>query len=615
MVDGAPSDALYSMYSRDVKMYILGINSAYHESAAGLLHDGALEAAAEEERFNRSKHGKPARVDNPDQLPLGALRFCLEEAGRRAGRRVSLGEVEHLGYSLDLEARRAQNSAHRHPYTPLAGDFGDPQGEALFHRRLRAVAGRLSRRGFRGRFHFLPHHDCHAASAFFVSPFEEAAVLVIDGIGEFDSTTLYHGAGNQLARRESLPYPHSLGFVWEKLSKFLGFTEYDAAKVMGLASYGDPEPFRHAFRSLVQVKGGGFTVNDRVARLRLEDYAPLEAHFGLPKRQQPVEEAAESVRPYADLAAALQEVTQEVVLALARRARQLTGMRRLCLAGGVALNCVANGRLLASGLFDQVFIQPAAHDGGTALGACYLVWHQVLGRPRSEPVLSPYLGPEFSAAEIERALGARGLRCEQRPDVEAATARLLAAGKVVGWFQGGMELGPRALGNRSILADPRRPEMVALLNRKVKHREPFRPFCPSVLAAKADDWFDIRGSRLPAAYMLATYPVRPERRRQIPAVTHVDGTSRAQLVDPATNPRFHRLIEEFERLTGVPVLLNTSFNDGEPIVCSPADAVRTFLATRIDVLVAGDFIVHREANQVEAAVPDLPLTDYFERLR
>lgn len=596
-------------------MYILGLNSAYHESAACLVRDGELVAAAEEERFSRRKHAKPARVDNSGELPLAAIRFCLAEAGRRAGEELTLARIEHVGYSLDFEARRAAHSTHRHPYPLPAGDFGSPEGESLFCRRGSSVADRLRRRGFRGRFHFLPHHACHAASAFFVSPFEEAAVLVIDGIGEFDSTTLYHGRGNRLTRLEGLPYPHSLGFLWEKLAKFLGFSEYDACKVMGLASYGDPGRFREPFRRLVQLTPEGFTVDDAVARFRIEDYALLEALLGLAGRSRPVEEAEDEARPYADLAATLQEVTEEAVLTLARRARERTGSRRLCLAGGVALNCVANGRLLASGLFDQVFIQPAAHDGGTALGACYRLWNQHLDGPRRYLFNSPYLGPEFSAAEIEKALAARGLRYEKSGAVEAEAARLLAGGKVVAWFQGAMELGPRALGNRSILADPRRPEMVALLNRKVKHREPFRPFCPSVLAGKAGEWFELAGCTLPAAYMLAAYRVHPQRRQEIPAVIHVDGTSRVQLVSPEVNPRYHRLIEEFERLTGVPILLNTSFNDGEPIVCSPADAVRTFLATGIDVLVAGDWVVHRQANQVEAAIPDLPLSDYFERLR
>jgi carbamoyltransferase len=303
------------------------------------------------------------------------------------------------------------------------------------------------------------------------------------------------------------------------------------------------------------------------------------------------------------------------VLAVAADLKRRTGARHLCLAGGVALNCVANGKLIESGLYEEIFVQPAAHDAGTAIGAAFLIWNQILGEPRGEAFATPYLGPSFSDDEIRAALDARGLAYRQHEQVEAEAARLIADNQVVGWFQGAMEIGPRALGNRSILADPRREDMVGTLNVKVKHREPFRPFCPSVLAHKAGEWFAIERPELPAAYMLTAHAVREEKRAAIPAVTHVDGTSRMQLVSAESNPRFFRLITEFERLSGVPVVLNTSFNDDEPIVCAPADAVNTFLGTRIDALVAGSLVALKADNAVDERIADLPLTTYFENLR
>ena len=596
-------------------MLILGINSAYHESSACLLVDGELVAAAEEERFNRSKHGKPARVDNPHELPTAAIRFCLDVGGERLGRRLSLRDVDHAATSFDPEARLRRNLEHTSSYPIPEGDFGSDAGERTFHRLVSRTEGELRRRGFRGTFTALPHHDCHAASAFLVSPFEEAAVLVVDGIGEFESTTLYHGQGSRLRRLHSLVYPNSLGLLWEKICIFSGFSEYDACKLMGLASYGRPEPFRAAFARVLRVEDGGFEVDDETARLRSRDCSALADLFGMPPLTERVREITEATQPYADLAAALQEATEEALLALARDARERTGSTNLCMAGGVALNCVANGRLLAEGPFEEVFIQPAAHDAGTALGAALLLWTRDLGGERSNVFRSPYLGPRFSDEEIEAALAERGLVYRRSDHVEADTAELLTRGNVISWFQGAMELGPRALGNRSILADPRDPETVERINLRVKHREPFRPFCPSVLAEEADDWFEIEGPAGPASYMLAAYPVRPGREERIPAVCHIDGTCRIQRVEAEVNPRYHRLIREFRDRTGVPVLLNTSFNDSEPIVCTPRDAVRTFLGTRIDYLVAGPFVVAKADNRVPEEIPELPLTEYFERLR
>ncbi|MDP6845841.1 MAG: carbamoyltransferase C-terminal domain-containing protein [Candidatus Nanoarchaeia archaeon] len=572
--------------------YILGLNSAYHESSVCLIKDGEIVAIAEEERFNRKKHGKSARTDNPDELPVKALNYCLEKAG------ITLTDVHYVGYSLNPKVRLQKNANHKHPYKVTSEDFGTKEGEELFYQKNLEVENKVKELGFSGRFLYLNHHDCHAASSYIVSEFKEAAVMVVDGIGEFESTTLYKGTGNKLEKIQSLEFPNSLGFLWEKLSKYLGFSEYDACKVMGLASYGDSKVFQDRIRKLIDVKENGtFTIDDTIIQFRNEDYSGLESLFGLDKRSEPVRKVGKRTQDYADLAAALQEVTEEVVIKLARTIKDETGAKNLCLSGGVALNCVANGKLLEERIFEDVFVQPAANDAGTALGAAFYIWNQVLNKPRESIFDSACLSAEFSDEEIKNTLDEGSLSYELVEDVTKKAAQLLAEGNVVSWFQGAMEVGPRALGNRSILCDPRKKDAVALLNHKVKHREAFRPFCPSVLVDKASEWFDLNGTiPSPAKYMLSAFNVLDYRKGIIPAVTHVDGTARIQAVQKDT--KYYRLIEEFEKLTGVPVVLNTSFNDQEPIVCNPEDAVKTFLKTRIDYLVIGNFIVSRgEQNE------------------
>jgi carbamoyltransferase len=433
------------------------------------------------------------------------------------------------------------------------------------------------------------HHLCHAASAFLVSPFEEAAVMGVDGIGEFATVWLGQGQGAALRRLGSIDYPHSLGFLWEKIARFLGFGEYDASKVMALAAQGDAKKLAPAFATLVRSdRQGGLRLSAEVLRFRTLDFAPLEKLFG-PRRR-----AGESITPrHADIAAALQEATDRAILHLAGALRESMGGKRLCLAGGVALNCVTNRILHESGLFEEIYIPPVAHDAGTALGAAAWLWCQHFGGARSFILEHPYLGPEYAEAEVEKCLSRSGLRFCRSPDVAAEAARRLADGAVVGWFQGRMEAGPRALGNRSLLADPRRPGMRDLLNRKIKHREGFQPFAPAVLAPRAAEWFRLPGASRSTDFMLFACAALPARAARIPAVVHLDGSSRLQTVRAETNPLFYRLISEFDRLTGVPMVLNTSFNDTEPIVCSPDDALRTFKASQIDALCLGDFVVER----------------------
>ena len=563
---------------------MLGINSAYHESAACLLRDGVPVAFAEEERFNRRKHGKLARVDNPDELPRQAIQFCLRQAG------IGLAGVEAVGYSFDPPLRRRN--------VGLGGsigssDWGSAAGEELFQRRLRAIPEALAELAgaqVSDRFHWLEHHLCHAASAFLVSPFDEAAVLVVDGIGEFGTAWLGQGQGVELRKLGELEYPHSLGFLWEKLARFLGFGEYDACKVMGLAAYGDPKTFAAGFATLVSSNGQGeLRLAADTLRFRSDDFGPLESLLG--PRRRPGEPLTGR---HADIAAALQKATDKALLDLAGTLRRRTGSSRLCLAGGVALNCVSNRVLQESGLFEELYVQPAAHDAGTALGAAAWLWCRHSGGDRAFVLEHPYLGPGYSDIELIAALERRGLRYRRSPDAAAEAAARIAGGAVVGWFQGRMEVGPRALGNRSLLADARRPEVRTVINEKVKHRESFQPFAPAVLAERAADWFRIPGRSRSSDFMLLACDVRPEVARRIPAVVHADGTSRIQTVRAETNPLFHRLIAQFERRTGVPLVLNTSFNDSEPIVCSPEDALRTFGSTHIDALWLGDFVVERE---------------------
>lgn len=532
---------------------VLGVNSAYHESAAALVRDGEVLLAVEEERLNRRKHGKEARVDNPDELPWLAIRACLERGG------LDLAEVDAIGYSLQPGRRRP---------SPGAVDFGTPEGEAEFDRRVRAVLAAFPPGP---EFHHLPHHLCHAAHAFHSSPFPDSAVLVVDGIGEDCTAWLGRGEGDALERLEEIPYPHSLGFVWERLCAYLGFSEYDAGKVMALAACGDAGAFRQEFLQMVPDDPRlGFRVDADAAGFRRPDMAGLERLFG-PRRRVLVGHGAAEEEPvdsgrFADVAAALQRRTEEVLLRLARRLHALTGSPRLAYSGGVALNCVANAVLAREGPFEALYIPGAAHDAGTALGAAFLLSPRT---GRTAP-LTPFLGPEWSEAQVLQAL--QGLDARE-VDPAVAAADLLAQGEVVGWFQGALEFGPRALGHRSLLADPRDPALKTRLNGQVKHREAFRPFAASVLAERAAEWFDAHPAAAPSQdLMLFTWPAR---RPGIPAVLHRDGTCRPQWVHRESDPLYHRLLQQFEQRTGIPMVLNTSFNDQEPIVASPEDAVRT----------------------------------------
>jgi carbamoyltransferase len=534
-------------------------------------------AACEEERFNRVKHAKQSRIDNPHELPEQAIRFCLDHAGLKAS------EVDRVAYSFDPELRRAG-------YLPEW--WPDRRMEAQFLGCLDEVSGAIDKilgpKPARA-LTFVPHHLAHAASAYYPSGFDAAAILIIDGIGEAACSTLARGEAERIEIVETFSYPHSLSFVWEHASIHLGFSPYDAAKVMGLAAYGDPEVYRRQLASILQVSDDNYKVD--LAALGFPSFEPagFEPLLG-PKRK-----ADDEILPrHMHFAAALQDATNAAVKGLLRRLGHSVGEKRLCVAGGVALNCVTNALIRRDSAFADIFIPSAPHDAGTALGAALAVHCAEQGRRPPPGGATPYLGPQFDERKVLAAVKAAGLTPRRSKNAARDAADMVADGNIVGWFQGRMEFGPRALGNRSLLADPRRPDTRAILNSRVKHREDFRPFAPAVLAERADEWFEVGPHLASHEYMLFACPTKEGRREQIPAVIHHDGTARVQIVQRAANPRFHELISRFYERTGVPLVLNTSFNDSEPIVCTPAHAIATFLSTGIDALFMGDIYLTSE---------------------
>jgi carbamoyltransferase len=585
----------------------LGINSAYHESAAALLIDGEVKFAVEEERLVRTNHAKPALISNPDELPWAAIRACLD-----AGGMTSIAEVDAIGYSLTPHRRMKTIGKDPYEVDRVAG-FGTTSGEQEFDQRVVGIPNLLAE--FAGRadvtqkVQFIPHHRAHAASAFFCSPFRQAALLVVDGIGEDSTAWLGIGTPSGTRAIEEIPYPQSIGMLWERIAVYLGFTEYDACKVMGLAAYGDPHRFDRQFDRLFCVPGRPpqgragylppFVIDPLLSRFRSGDVLGLEALFG-PKR-----EPGDAVvgNRFADVAAGLQKRTESALLSLCHRLARATGERNLAYAGGVALNCVANARLERDGPFDALYIIGAAHDAGTAIGAAVEVAGRSLWPKKSRPhaKVPPFLGPKYTDDALASAVRESGLESKPVEDPAAEAALLITQGHVVGWFQGPLEFGPRALGGRSLLADPRNPGTRDNLNRRIKHRETFRPFGASVLADQAADWFQMPNKPIGAAsardLMLLAYAVSPGKAPLIPAVVHCDGTCRIQTVDRVDNYLFYRLIKRFFELTGVPLVLNTSFNDQEPLVGSPKDALRTFFRTGIDALFLGNRFVRR-AQQV-----------------
>ena len=570
----------------------LGINAAFHDPAACLVRDGTVVAAAEEERFTHVKHGKRPVPFSTWQLPFHAIDYCLREAG------VCMGEVAHVAYSFDPAIRlgpRRQDAWIELPLEPSAHltsqeweDRWDPLFLSSIVNAPRQLLGGVPHHlqaSFRGMspdktsWHFVPHHLAHAASAFLPSPFDRAAILTLDGRGEVATTAYGVGEGTNVEVFSEVNMPHSLGMLYEMVTAYLGFLHScDEYKVMALASFGGPR-YVEEFREIVRPAGGGaFIVSP----------PNLERRFGPPRRRGgPLEQR------HFDVARSLQVVLEETVLQLATWLHEQTRAADVCLAGGVALNCVMNARLRDAGPFNRVWVQPAAGDAGTAMGAALLVdGSERRSAERSYRMDHAYLGPAFGDDEIEAFLKWSHLSYRRLNDVPRETAAMLADDRVVGWFQGRMEFGPRALGARSILASPISPAMQARLN-EIKDREDFRPVAPVVTEEAAAEWF---ADAIPSPFMLFVFDVRPDKVNRIPAVRHVDGTARIQTVNRRQNPVYHDLLKAFEELTGVPVLVNTSFNTrGEPIVCTPRDAVECFWTSPLDALVIGSFLLQKPA--------------------
>lgn len=584
-------------------MYILGISCYYHDSAAALLHDGRLLAATQEERFTRKKHDA--------EFPHHAIAYCLKEAG------ISVAELDAITF-YDKPFLKFERILETYLGTVPRGIRSAWKALPIWIKKKLWISELLREElQYDGRLLYTEHHESHAGSAFFPSPFDEATVLTMDGVGEWATSSIAHGKGKELKLLQELHFPHSLGLLYSAFTYFTGFRvnsgEY---KLMGLAPYGQPRYAERMMEHLLDVRpDGSFRMNmeyfDYAAGLKMTSKEMNRLFDGPPRQPE-----SEITQREMDIAASVQEVTETIMLRMAEHAIKTTGCRNLCLAGGVALNCVGNGKLLRSGIADNIWIQPAAGDAGGAVGAAYVAYHHYFGKNRApkpetgdDHMQGSYLGPAFSEEEIAKFLEKQGIKARRMDEAELydATAAALAGEEVVGWFQGRMEFGPRALGARSILGDPRSENMQKTLNLKIKFRESFRPFAPSVLAEEVSDWFELEEE---SPYMLLVADVAESRshqqngsarkgfdqlyeiRSEIPAVTHVDGSARVQTVNGRHNPAYYRLIKSFYEKTGCPVLINTSFNvRGEPIVCTPEDAYRCFMRTNMDRLVLGPFML------------------------
>ncbi len=570
-------------------MYILAYNCYVFNAAACLIKDGELVAYAQEERFTREKH--------TGNFPVYSIEYCLKEAG------ITINNVDYVGFhwqpfhKFHLRIAQVIKNLPKSPhiYHTYSGEWI----HMVYAKRLfkEHFAAELQDRKKPFKFYRVKHPICHAASAFLVSPFSEAAILTMDGSGEIASTTISVGEGNTIKTIKEINFPHSLGYIFVAITHYLGFTpNSDEYKLMSLKSYGMEDHYYDVVKEIIQLKPGGeYSVDldyfnyDKgirdpwVSRKFIETFGPLR------QKEEPITEKHQNI------AWAFQKRLEDVAMHIADYIHRETKKDYLCIAGGTALNSVMNGKLLKEGPFKDIFVQPAANDAGTCIGSAYYIYNSILNQPRNFVFNTAYLGPKFGNEEIRTFLDNNSIQYqyfEKEDELLVNTAKLIADGNVIGWFQGRMELGPRALGARSILADPRRPDMQDILNSKVKHREGFRPFAPSVLEEYASEYFDCDR---PSPYMLFVVDVKKDKQKAIPAITHVDGTARFQTVNKHQSPRYWKLIKKFQELTSVPVVVNTSFNVmGEPIVCTPREAFTCFESTGIDYLVMENFIIEKE---------------------
>ncbi|GAB4516159.1 MAG: carbamoyltransferase [Haliangiales bacterium] len=564
-------------------MNVLGINHYFHDTSVCLVSDGRLVAALEEERFNREKHTAV--------FPAQAAAKCLEIGG------LSPGDIEHVAVSAVPRQKWDAKLAYAARHTRGARRFMRSELRRYWSRRqalkrwLEEVWPNPARRP---HVHYIEHHMSHVGGSFLVSGFDEAALLGIDGAGEWATSLLGHGRGTDIEVFQQSYFPMSLGSFFEAVTDWCGFRpNYDEGKTMGLAPYGDPNVFYDRVSNLVRVEpDGGIWLDMAYFNHQFHDwvrYSPKFVEvFGRPRAK---DKNARFESYHHDVAAAFQRVLEDRVLEMSRILHRRTGAKDLVIAGGVALNSVMNGRLIRESPFENLYVMPGAGDNGTCIGAAYCAYNQVLGQPRGPAHDDPYIGTEYSDEQIRDTITRCSLPLERHDDIEAVAAKLLSEGHILGWFQGRMEFGPRSLGSRTILANPTLPDMKDVLNARVKHREPFRPFAPACTRERMSEFFD---SRVETPFMLKVCDVLPDKRSAVPAITHVDGSARLQTVDERLHPRFHALISEFGKITGVPVVLNTSFNImGEPIIENPIQAIRCFFTTGIDELIIGNYVIRK----------------------
>lgn len=564
-------------------MYVLGLSCFYHDSAAALVHDGQLVAAVAEERFVRRKH--------TSEFPIKAVEYCLKQAG------ITIDQVDHICFyekpfvKFDRILITALSQFPRSYFSFLKSV------PLWLKERLWMKTQIQDSLNTEKEILFSQHHLSHAAAAFLVSPFEKAAILTVDGVGEWCTTGIGYGEGTQIHMEQEIDFPHSLGLLYSAVTAYIGFKVNDAEwKVMGLAPYGKPR-YLDKFDQLIDIKpDGSFRLNLKYFSHHYASNLPFNRHFeallGQPRRAP----ESDITDFHKDIAASVQKVVERVMVGMANNLYERHKIDNICIAGGVGLNSVANWKILKNTPFKNIFIQPAAGDDGAAIGAAFIVYNTMLGNKRQFVMRHAHYGPEYSNDEIRACLQSVGAKYEELSQSEMIrrTAKLIADDQVIGWFQGRMEFGPRALGGRSILANPRNPEMKNIINTKIKFREWFRPFAPSVLRESVSEYFDMDGD---SPFMLLVPDVLPEKRDLLPAVTHEDGTGRVQTVTKADNPIYYELIKEFGRITGIPVIVNTSFNvRGEPIVCTPQDAYNCFVRTGIDALVMGNFLITEKTS-------------------
>ena len=567
-------------------MNIIGIAGLAIDASSALIQNNSVVVAIEEERLKRIKH---ASIIQSGGLPYESLNACLKFGN------ISFKDVDHVGYFFQPYREFLSMSLFRLRRSYLSpSTFAYYQTGYLEHLRKHIAVDKLLQSQCKNKmkFHHFSHHLTHAASVYYPSPFEESAILVIDAMSEFESTTFYYAKGNHIKRLLKYNFPNSLGFLYATMTDYLGFkSNNDEYKVMGLASYGNPT-YYDKLKKVININSNGeIKINygffSKYFRGREYFNEKFISEFG-PKRL-PGDEISER---HTNIASSIQKILEESVMKMLIHLKKITGSKNICLSGGVALNCKMNGKILKEGPFENIFLQPAPHDAGCSIGSALLVKHNILQRKERESNLSPYLGLEFNNIEIKKTLEESNIKYKYCEDISLETANKLSEGKLVAWFQGRNEWGPRALGSRSILADPTRKEMKNIINKKVKHREEFRPFAPSVTLEDAHKFFDIK---IESPFMLFVVPVLDAVKEKIPSVVHVDGTARPQTVNKKDNPLFHELLKNFEKIKGVPVLLNTSFNiNKEPIVNSPRDALRCFFSTGLDCLVMGNFLIDKK---------------------